>query len=173
MNLHELLQYELWSKDASRKILRPVGKLLKRVSVVLGALIVLIAIVFLIERYWLTDGERRAGRAALAQVEELQDLIDCNCNRFATVDDGAKTAVELADEKKWTLRDRIVAFDLSFYLMEVEEKQAQDLREAKLRVFMQQRHLQWHSDPKLEAKSRSLQFQIFSDLRSALHKELD
>jgi hypothetical protein len=173
MKVRELLRYEIWSKETSRKIFRPTGRLLKRVAIVLGVLVVLIGIVCVVERYWLTNGERTSGKAALKQVEELEKLIDCNCDRFAEVDSAAKTAVEVAEKSERTLRDGSVVAYLSVYLMEVEQLQTKDLREAELKLFMQQRHLQWHSDQKLENEGRSLQSQIFSELRSALHKELD
>jgi hypothetical protein len=173
MKLRELLQHEIWSKETSRRILRPIRRILKYTAIVLGALGVLIAIAYGIERHWLTNGERTSGRIAFTKVEELEKLIDCNCDQFEAADGDAKAAVAAAEKKGRTLRDGSVAAYLSVYLMEIEQMQMDDLREAKLKLLMQERNSQWHSNPQLENESRSLQFKIFGDLRSVLHKELD
>jgi hypothetical protein len=146
---------------------------LKPAAAVVGILVFLLVIVFEVERYWLTVGERSAGRAALAQIEELEKLVDCNCDRFSTIETQASAAVEVAEQKAWTLRDHSVAIELSFYLMEIEHIHTDGIREAQLKAFMQQKHLEWHSDSKFEEERRSLYFQIFGRSRSALHKELD
>ncbi|HEU5351713.1 MAG TPA: hypothetical protein VFU55_08955 [Terracidiphilus sp.] len=173
MNVRELLRYEIWSKETSRRILRPIVKILKPTGIVLGSLVFLAVVVYAIESGWLTNGERTAGKVALVQVEKLETLIDCNCDGFAVTDENAKAAVEVARQNAWTLRDRQVAALLSFYLWEVEQAQGQDSRETKLKRLMQQRGLRWHSDPKLDKEDRSSRFQEFSSFRSALQKELN
>jgi hypothetical protein len=173
MKARELLRYEIWSKETSRKILRPVGKCLKWVVIVSGSLAVLLVIIYVIESHWLTHGERGAGRTALAQVEELEKLLDCNCGRFAEMDKEAKTAIDFAKQKAWTLRDRRTALYLSFYLLEVEQYQTDDLREAQLKSFVLQRHLQWHSRPGSEQEDHRLRLEIFNEFRLELHKQLE
>jgi hypothetical protein len=74
MKIREILQIELWSKETTRKVLRPVGRFLKRTAIVLGILVVLAGTAFEIESHWLTGGERKAGRVALAQIEKLEEL---------------------------------------------------------------------------------------------------
>jgi hypothetical protein len=64
MKIRELLQYELWSKRTTWKIL------------------VVLALVLLLgygiwrgyERFWISSGVRESGRAALAQIDALQEL---------------------------------------------------------------------------------------------------
>ena len=173
MKIRELLRYEIWSKETSRKILSPIGKCLKWVAIVSGSLAVLLAIAYVIESHWLTYGERGAGRTALTQIEELEKLIDCNCDQFVVVDGKAHSVLTLATQKAWTIRDHSVAFELWFYLTEVEQKQEGDLREAQAKAIVEQRHLQWHSNPELEQRDRSLRLELFSTFRLELHKELD
>ena len=173
MTFRELLRYEIWSKETSRRIVGRIWKFLKPAAVVFGILVLLLGIVFVVERFWITNGELSSGRAALAQIEELEKLVDCNCDRFSTADSKARAAVEVAEKKAWTLRDHGVAFELSFYLSEIEERQTQDLREAQAKLFMQQKQLQWHSNPQFDEDWRSSYFRIFNMFRSALHKELD
>ncbi|MGB6726374.1 MAG: hypothetical protein WBE74_10760 [Terracidiphilus sp.] len=72
---------------------------MKPAGVVLGISILLLGAVFAVEWYWLTSGERRAGRVALPQIEELEKLVDCNCDQFSTVEIQAKAAVEDANRR--------------------------------------------------------------------------
>ncbi len=175
MKVRELLQYEIWSKETSRKILSPIGKCLKWVAIVSGSLAVLIWIVYVIESAGWLDSRRKGTpeEPALAQIVELEKLIDCNCDQFVVVDGKAHSVLTVATQKAWTLRDHSVAFELWFYLTEVEQKQEGDLREAQAKAIVQQRHLQWHSNPELEQKDRSLRRELFSTFRLELHKELD
>jgi len=173
MKTRELLRFEIWSKETSRKILSPIWKCLKWIAVVSGSLVVLVAIAYVIESHWLTNGERSAGRTALTQTEELEKLIDCNCVQFSVVDGKAKSALDVGNQRAWTIRDHSVAFGLWYYLTEVEQQQENDLREAQAKAILQQRHLQWHSRPGSEQEDRRLRLEIFSECRSVLHKELD
>jgi hypothetical protein len=173
MKIRELLRYEIWSKETTREVLRPVSVFLKYAGAVLGVLVVLAGVAFAIEFSWLTSGERGSGRAALAKVERLEGLIDCSCDQFAKVDNAAKTAIDFAKQKAWTLRDRRIAVHLSIYLLEVEQYETDDLREAQLKSFVLQRHLQWHSSPGSEQEDHRLRLEIFNEFRSGLHKELE
>ncbi|MGA7342005.1 MAG: hypothetical protein WBX18_15475 [Terracidiphilus sp.] len=135
MTVRELLRYELWSEETSRRILGRIWKFLKPTAVVLGVLLFLLWIVFLVERNWLTSGERNAGRAALARIEGLQGLIDCNRDQFAAADQDAEAAVHLAMQKARTIRDNSVAFNLWMYLNEVESDDSRDRMEALIKSF--------------------------------------
>jgi len=143
------------------------------VLAVLSVLIVLSVIVFLIERNWLTNGERKVAKVGLAQVEQLESLLGCNCERFETVDKQAKATVEISNQKAWTLLDHAIASVLSLYLEQVELVQRQDSRETAMKLFVKQRHLEWYSDPKLNKESHESQVGIFKEFSSALHKKLD
>ena len=139
----------------------------------MGIVAVLIGIVFEVESHWLTNGERTAGKAALAQVEELEKLINCGCDRFAEVNKQAKASVAVADQKAWTIRDRAVFVTLSIYLGELEMAHDDVLLDMQVKRFVQERHLPLHSNPDLEAQSQAIQLQIYSMCRTTLHKFLD
>ena len=111
MKLRDLLQIELWSKKTTRKIL--VG---------LAAFVGLALAWMAVEQYWLTPGERRAGRQALAQIDGLQNVSRGDERQFQTKDKVAKNLVALAQESVWTTRDNVVAEALSTYLERVEER---------------------------------------------------
>ena len=114
MKVRELLQIEIWSKRTSWKILVWLG-------IVLGVLVVVLGVVLAVEALWLTSGERKVASAALAEIDAMQNLVQVGGNDFEARDQRAKEMVEAADRASWTIRDRQVAFDLSFYLTETED----------------------------------------------------
>ena len=105
MKIRELLQTEIWSKRTSRRILVGIG---------------ILAVGFLcwcaIEQYVLTPGERSAARAALVQVDELQDFATPSDEDFNARTKQAEEKVELAKRAASTARDKNVAVDLEAYL---------------------------------------------------------
>ena len=105
MKTRELLQIELWSKRTTRKILVGLG-------------IVYLGVVawFAVDRYWLTPGERSAGRAALVQIDELQNFGSDGIEDFAVRARQAKEKLEAAQQAAWTMRDKAVATGLTAYL---------------------------------------------------------
>jgi len=105
MNLRELLKTELWSKRTSRKIL-----------VWLGIVIAGFFVCCAIEQYWTTPGEHKAARAALAQIDALQNLEFVSDEDFSARDKQAERQVDIARNAAWTERDKILAMDLSAYL---------------------------------------------------------
>ena len=173
MNLRELLKTELWSKETTRKVLRPAGWFLKRAAIVLGALVILIGVAYEIESHWLTSGERKAGRVALAQIEELEKLQTGGNQGFEEVDARAKASVAVAEQKAWTLRDEDIHQFLMIYLDQVEMNHESAQREAQAKQFATQRNLPWHSSSASEANDRALKLQLYSFYRSGLHKLLD
>jgi hypothetical protein len=173
MKVRELLQTELWSKETSRKVLRRIWRVLKPVAIALSLLLVLLFVSYEIEIHWLTNGERQAGKVALAQVEKLEALSYCRCEQFAAANGEAKKAVEGAREKVRTLRDRGLAEWLEFYRWQVETENAHDLREAQVAEFVAQRHQTLHLDPQFEEKRRASVTEEFRLIRSILHQLLD
>jgi len=173
MNVRELLQIEIWSKETSRIIIGRIWKFLKPASIVFGILVLVLGNVYLVERYWLTGDERKAGRTAMVQVEELEQVENNASDRFDDADKLAKAAITVAQQKAWTLRDRWVAGELEFYRWKLEQAHDDEVREKQLRSFSIQRHLEWRTDPDLEKKMRDSDSRIFSMMRSELHKELD
>jgi hypothetical protein len=173
MNLRELLKTELWSKETTRKVLRPAGWFLKRAAIVLGVLVILIGVAYEIESHWLTSGERKAGRVALAQIEELEKLETGGNQGFEVVDARAKASVAVAEQKAWTLRDGYVNQFLVVYLGQIEMNHESAQREAQAKQFVMQKNLPWHSSPTSEANDRALKLQMYSIFRSELHTLLD
>jgi hypothetical protein len=170
MKIRELLRYEIWSKETSREILSSVWKFLKLSAIAWVVSGVLAGIVFVVEAYCLTGGERRAGRAALGKIEEVEKLVDCDCELFATAYGQANIAVEEAGRKAWTLRDHQTEEELSLYLWEIEQRHTMDIHE---KLLSEQRHLKTQLDARFEEQRRSSDFQLFETSRSTLHKILD
>jgi hypothetical protein len=158
MNIRELLQTEIWSKETSRKILGWIG-------IVLGCFATLVAV----EYFWLTPGERLLGRAALAQIDGLQAL-DPESDAF---DAGAKQAdgmLKAATLGAWTVRDKRVASALGAYLM-IFEMEPEGI---KMRRMIQQRHI--HQSPEeLESQRQTelLGIRARQFLSARLHSVLD
>ena len=109
MNLRELLKHELWSKRTTRKILVWSGTFL-------GFVIAVLTIWILVEKFWLTPGERRAGKAALAQIDTLQDFESMTGRDFNAKSRQAGKEIDAAQNSAWTWRDKGVAESLSLYL---------------------------------------------------------
>jgi hypothetical protein len=173
MKIRELLQIEIWSKETTRKILRRIWKVTKPVALVFGVLVLLLGIIFAVEWYWLTNGERKAGKAALAKVEELEQLEKNSGDGFDAMNRQAKTSTAVAEQSAWTLRDRRTAGLLEFYRWDLESEHESRVREMEGRAILAERHLQWPSNPELEKELRDSQERAFSSIRSMLHKELD
>ena len=77
MKVRELLHIDLWSKRTSRKVFVGIGIVFVIVYAGNAALSV-------VERHWLTPGERSAARAALLQIDELQNLVQSSDQDFST-----------------------------------------------------------------------------------------
>jgi hypothetical protein len=143
------------------------------VAVVSGILVLILAVVFSVEWYWLTTAERIAGKAALVQIEKLEQLERDASDGFDSADQQAKASVVVAEQKAWTLRDRRTAEMLELYRWELETGHEYRIRESQLRLIATQRRRSWFSNPELERNLRDSQEQVFSSMRSFLHKELD
>jgi hypothetical protein len=123
MSLRALLQTEIWSKRTTRKTLVWSGTFL-------GFVIAFLTIWILIERYWLTPGERRTGREALIQIDGLQDFNSMSAQDFNLKFHRAENEVNAARMSAWTWQDKGVTEALSLYLettkTDREEKQARE-----------------------------------------------
>jgi hypothetical protein len=136
-------------------------------------LVLLLGAAFAVEWYWLTGGEREAGKAALTKIEALEQLEKNANDGFDAMDSQAKASVALARQKAWTLRDRRTLEELEFYRWELETVHDRRIRELELRSIVIQRHLEWHENPELEQKSREADDRTLNWIRSLLHRELD
>jgi hypothetical protein len=173
MAIRNLLSYELWSKETTRKALSRVWRILKPVSIALGLLAVLLFVTYEVGTHWLTSGEREAGNAALAQLEKLDALRYCKCEQFAVVNEQAKKAVQVARSKAWTIRDGQLVKWLELYRWMVETENASDLRNAEVNDFAARRHLRFRVDPQIEVNDQKLKNEHFRLVRGLLHQFLD
>src|SRR5579863_9010363 len=175
MNVRELLQTEIWSKETSRKILRRTWRIVRPVAIVSGVLVLLLAVVFVVEWYWLTGGEREAGRTALAKIEELEQREKNQGSDFDVLNSQAKALVRVADHRAWTLRDQRTVSLLELYRWELETEHQNRLLESQIRQIEKERNLELPADQKyreLQERFRASQAQILSGWRSLSHKEL-
>ena len=169
MKVRELLQIEIWSKETSRRILAWTRKILVRLGVVLGVLVVVIGVILAIEMSWLTSGERKVAGAALVEIDAMQNLVSASDGEFEARDKQAKEAIEAAERAAWTIRDKGAVSDLSYYLFETEEGR----RETEFRINMQQRKFHETSEQlELVKKSDELNAEIRRESRSEVLKAL-
>jgi hypothetical protein len=163
MNVRELLRREIWSKRATRKILVGFGIAFWIVTIGLGAL-------FVVERSWVTPGERRTGRDALMQIEALRNSGSISDEDFDLRDKQVRGRIEVAEKAARTYRDARIADSLDFYLGETETVRMN----IKMRNLREQRNLPIkQSQRELEEKISLMETQVTQFLRSELHKALD
>lgn len=147
MSARELLQAEVWSKETSWRILRWIG-------VVLGLFLVCFIGWYEVEVHWITPGERDTARAALKEIDELEDASSLSQQEREARTKRAEDRVKLASEAARTYRDNFIQMKLGLYLVGVEMER-----------------------DKLHGKESPLIQSTLSDLKSnhrfALHKALD
>ncbi|SRR5260370_28687737 len=145
MEIRELLQTEIWSKRTSRKILIGIG--------VLFVGFVLWCAVYVVDKRWMTPGEHTAVRAALTQIDALQNFDGMSDAEFDSGVLLAKRKVEDAEQAAWTSRDNWAVVAVSLYFTETKDlrdkiKGAQNLnapadkKEKLLRVLESSRNSQ-------------------------------
>ena len=174
MKIRELLRYEIWSKETSRKILRAGWEMPEMDSdcfrnfgfTDLGCIRDRVSLAYeRRKRIWkgCLSTNRGVGKAYRLQLRSI------------SADDGkAHDSVGVAAQRAWTTRDHTVAFDLWLYLTEIDQIQSGDRLEAASKLIVQEKHLQWYSNPELEEKRFiSLRREELRILRTGLHKELD
>jgi hypothetical protein len=124
MNVRELLKTEIWSRGITRRIFVGLG-------IVVAGLLACTAI----ELYWLTPGERKAAREAMAQIDTLQNFESISNSDFVLRDEHAKQDVNVAERAAWTVRDKNIATVVSMYLgmteIDNESSQRQSMLEQK------------------------------------------
>ncbi|MGA7242355.1 MAG: hypothetical protein WBX19_04190 [Terracidiphilus sp.] len=104
----------------------------------------------------------------MAKIEELEQLEWNASDGFDAMDSQVKASVTVAEQTAWTLRDRNASGMLELYRRELETE-----HENRIRMIAIERHQNWPSNPELEKKYRDSQVQVFSSMRSYLHKQLD
>ena len=161
MKIRELLQYEIWSKETTRKILVWSGY-------VFGSLLVAVGVAM----FWLTPGEHMMGRAALTQIDAL-DKVNPESEQFDAETKTAEEIVEGAKRTAFTIRDKNVVQALSGYLMIVEMKRD----EAKTRRVVEEFNRRYpgriHPDPERDRESAEFGVDVRHILSERLHAALD
>jgi hypothetical protein len=150
MKIRELLQKEIWSKRTSRKILIGFG-------IVVVLLVVGFVVLNTLDERWITPPERKAGRAALAQIEVLQNFDQMSDSEYDAGALQAKQKIDRAEQTALTAQDKRIALMLLGYFVSTEEK-----RFHKKFKFPPER-------PEDEALNR----QAFQFIKGVLHKALD
>ena len=173
MTIGEVLQIEIWSKQATRRVLRGTWLAIRPVSIFLGCLALLMLVGYMIEARWLTSGERQAAIAALQKTEKLESIRFCRCEQFAVLNAGTMEAIEVARKKARTLRDGRDLELLELYRWQVAQDSEADLRFMEVEEFHAQHHMDSQSDPKFEEMRQNSMASVFKSLRDALHEELD
>jgi hypothetical protein len=108
MNVGGLLHRELWSKATSRRIFVGIG-------IACGLVLVGVLALSVIQKRWLTRGERSAARAALVQIDELENLVQSSDQDFSAKARAVQKSIDLADDAAWTVRDRQIVAELMGY----------------------------------------------------------
>jgi apolipoprotein N-acyltransferase len=163
MSVRELLQTEIWSKRTSRKIWVGIG-------IVFGIAAVGFGTLYLVERHWLTSGEREAGKAALVQIDALQNFDLISDEDFDARAKQAEEKVEAAKQAALTIRDERVADILYVYVSGIETEQG----DVKLRKLMQQKRIATTgAQQELADSISSSGKEVTQFARSVLHKALD
>jgi hypothetical protein len=150
MTIREILQIEIWSKRTSRKILIGLG-------IVVVLLVVGFVVLNALDERWITPPERKAGRAALAQIEVLQNFDQMSDSEYDAGALQAKQKIDAAEHAAWTAQDERIALMLLGYFASTDGKRS-------------------HLKLKLPAKrpeEEALDKQVLQFIKGVLHKALD
>jgi hypothetical protein len=113
MKIRELLQTEIWNRRTTRKILVGFG-------IVFGVAAIGLGILYAVEVNWLTAGERNAAKAALTQIDALQDAGPLSDAEFKVRQEQTDAKVKAAQDAAETLKDDSTQETLFWYLAAVE-----------------------------------------------------
>ncbi len=159
MKIRELLRYEIWSKGTTRKILVGIG-------IVVAGYFAWAAV----EERWISPGEHKAGREALAQIEALKKIDPEKDKDFELGVQQARQKIETAKEAAWTTRDTFLTLDLSMYLLTTEiDRKTPGISEKLLQRKTSSSDSRWRLLEKLGSTVTGSEAQ----LSARLHKELD
>jgi hypothetical protein len=117
MKIREIFQAVFWSKKALRRNLIGFG-------IVVCVLVGVLGILYEGEGHWLTPGERRTGRATLAQIDAIQNLETISRDDFEVREQGLSEKLEAARNAAWTRRDKGAYTILFVYLLATEQERA-------------------------------------------------
>ena len=150
MTIREILQIEIWSKRTSRKILIGLG-------IVVVLLVVGFVVLNALDERWITPPERKAGRAALAQIEVLQNFNQMSDSEYDAGALQAKQEIDTAEQAAWTSQDKRIAFLLLGYFDSTDRKRS---------------HLKLKFPPR-SPEQELLDKQVLQFIKGVSHKALD
>jgi hypothetical protein len=163
MNVRKILQSAFWSRKALLRILIGLG--------ILIVTLVLVAVVWYeAQMHWLTPGERKAGKAVLAQIDSLQNLELTSRKDFEARESGLQEKLNEAGRAAWTFRDHAVFTELYFYVYATERERA---------AVWEQNQMQpgdssiTSSDRELNRKEITTEEEEVRFYRLILHEQLD
>jgi hypothetical protein len=158
MKIRELLQIELWTKRTSRKMFVGFGTFL-------GVVVAGFVIWSVVDRNWITPGERSAARVALGKLDALQGAGLFNPREFVVRAKLAGRRVDDAHQAARTTRDKMIVGELMNFQSAVVANQAM----AQKQLLGQQQNSRREPDQRMQGFGVS---GLFFDSRK-LHKALD
>jgi hypothetical protein len=162
MNIRELLHIVFWSKQTSRKILVVSGIVLAVSALGLFAW-------YEVEVHWLTPGERSAAKAALVEIDALQNAETMNGEEFDLAEKKAQQRFQAVRDAQRTYRDMEVGAALSTYFILTTYR----WDEARYELEFPISSSEIDANRRSEIEHRQSNIEERKRLRSALHKELD
>jgi hypothetical protein len=164
MNVREISQIEIWSKETSRKIFVVFG-------IVIGLCCVGYGVWYEIEIHWLTRGERDAARVALQQIETLRGANSLSDQEYLDRSKQVQTKLDPADRAAKTYLDQLTQMRLGMCLVGVEDERFRMI----VQHSLERRRLPLYSnaDRDYDAKADALMSELARESCSALHKALD
>jgi hypothetical protein len=174
MGIREVLQTEIWSKETSRKILARMWKIfvgLEYVGIGLGVVLAGVVLWFVVSTHWLTERERAKGKIALVQVDALQNFDGVNDSDFNVRSQQAQEKVDDALNAAFTVKDRVTAFYLDYYLHEVDSMRRHEMWQKRMKSLPTDRRQERSQE--LEFKEEELERESVQMFRGLSHKLLD
>jgi hypothetical protein len=162
MKIRELLQIVILSKKTIRKILVVCG-------IAFAVLFLSAGVLYEAEMHWLTPGERSTARAALVEINALQNAETMNGEEFDLAEKKAQQRFQAARDAKRTYRDQEVVAALSTYFILTTYR----WDEARYELEFPVSSSEIDANRMSEIEHRQSDIETRKRLRSALHKELD
>ena len=162
MKICELLQIEILSKRTIRKILVVFG-------IAFAVLFLTAGVLYEAEMHRLTPGERSAAKAALVEIDALQNAETMNGEEFDLAEKKARQRFQAARDAQRSYRDLEVGAALSTYFILTTYR----WDEARYELEFPVSSSEIDANRKSEIEHRQSNIEMRKRLRSALHKELD
>ena len=139
------------------------------IGIAFAVLFLTVGVLYEVETHWLTPGERSAAKAALAEIDALQNAETMNGEEFDLADKKAQEKFQTAKDAQRTHRDLEVVASLSTYLILTTYRWDETRYELEFPVSSSEINAKRRS----EIEDRQSNIEMRKRLRSALHKELD